>query len=225
MGTFELLMNGTVVATVTYNDANPHSQTFSGTYTPSIDQIEFKMVFNRASHSFTDHPQWFVDDAFIGPPALISILPDALSSGDFIDRGFYLPSYPGTSLSSVTLWMKAATAGTYTVAMTARLSAYNGPVVGASTATFILPANLNANTPVTFSFPSPAVTPGTLVTFAMTQVSPAPTGATADVYYNVCVTDTCSANNPIIQTNGTTPPLDTFRRNGIAIRLTGSGGQ
>jgi hypothetical protein len=221
LGTFALRLNGTVVATVTYNDANPHTQTFSGTYTPSTDQIEFKMTFDRGQSSNTSTPRWFVDDAFIGPHALLSALPDAASSGDFIDRGFYLQSYPGTSLSSVTLWMKAATAGTYTIAMTARQNTYNGTVIGTSTATFALPGNLSSNTPVTFSFPSPAVPLGTLVTFAMSQVSPP--GLT--VYYNVCVTATCSANNPIIQTNGTTPPLDTFRRNGIAFRITGAGGQ
>jgi hypothetical protein len=223
LGTFELLLNGTVVATVTYNDADPHSQTFSGTYTPSTDQIEFKMVFNRGSNSFTDHPQWFVDDAFIGLPALIFVAPDP-SGGDFIDRGFYIRNYPGTSLSSVTLWMTGAVANTYTLNMTVRSGAYNGALIGSSNQTVALPALGNALVPVTFFFPSsPAVAQGSLVTFAMTQTNPVKEG-TPDVYYNVPETGACTANFPIVQTNGTAPPLDTCRRDGVSIRLTGGGG-
>ena len=116
-------------------------------------------------------------------------------------------------------------AGTYSVAMTARQNAYDGPVIGTSTATVTLPANLNSDTPVTFLFPSPAVPQNALVTFAMTQVNPPPSGQFPDVYYNVCNTAPCSTNNPIIETEGTTPPLDTFRRNGVAVRITGGGGQ
>lgn len=67
LGTFELRLNGTVVATVTYNDANPHTQTFSGTYTPTGNQVEIKLVFNRGLSSFTAHPQWFADNVVFTP--------------------------------------------------------------------------------------------------------------------------------------------------------------
>lgn len=55
---------------------------------------------------------------------------------------------------------------------------------------------------------------GSIVTFA---INPASGGG--DLYYAVDPT----SDWPVVQTEGTTPPLDTWRRDGIRIRLFGEG--
>jgi hypothetical protein len=151
--------------------------------------------------------------------ALLDFAPLTPFAGDYIDRGFYVPSYPGATLSSVTVWMRTYTAGPYTLSMTARADNYGGTIIGTSSVTVSMPASVT--TPVTFYFPSPAVAPGTTVTFAMNQVSPSGLA----LYYDVGVCDLNDANcvtpNPTIETGGTTPPLDTFRRNGVSVRIFG----
>jgi hypothetical protein len=64
------------------------------------------------------------------------------------------------------------------------------------------------------------VTPGSLVTFSMVS-----SAGLLSVYYDV---GTCGLNdpncvtaNPTIETEGTTPPLDTFRRKGVSVRIIG----
>ncbi len=166
----------------------------------------------------------WLDNLAIDPYVLVDFPPTVAGGGDFIYRGFYVPSYPGTSLSSVTVWMKTLTAGTYTVSMTARANAYDGPVIGTSTAIVALPASLGTDTPVTFYFPGAAVAQGSLVTFAMTQVNP----AGLDLYYDVgdCGLNdpNCPTTNPTIETEGTNPSLDTFRRKGVNVTITGAPG-
>src|SRR6185312_6755330 len=49
---------------------------------------------------------------------LVNIAP-APGAGDLISRGFYLPSYPGSSLSQATRSYTSRTAGTYTFPLTA----------------------------------------------------------------------------------------------------------
>jgi hypothetical protein len=160
--------------------------------------------------------QGFLVEYPVDPTALVDspLTPDQSSNGgDFIDRGFYLPSYPGRLLSRVRLWLSTDTAGTYTISLTARAGTYGGPVIGTTTATVFLPAGRGLKTPVNFDFAPAAVTAGTTVTFAMTQVSP----AGLDLYYDVGVCDgPCATPSPFIETEGTTPPLDTLRRNGVS---------
>jgi hypothetical protein len=50
--------------------------------------------------------------------------PFAGSGGDNITRGFYLTSYPGTNLSTVTLAYVTNVTGSYTTSLTARLGTY-----------------------------------------------------------------------------------------------------
>lgn len=63
LGTFELLLDGTVVASQTLAGASPFSTTFSGVYTALDSAVEFRLVFNRPILSYTAHPQWFADNA------------------------------------------------------------------------------------------------------------------------------------------------------------------
>src|SRR5258708_1234860 len=92
------------------------------------------------------------------------------NGGDFIFRRFYLPSYVGTGLVQATLNFSAAVAGDYTITLTAHGGAYNGPVVGSSTATVSLPGTVTTSVPTIFNFPSVAtrIVPGTLVAVTMT---------------------------------------------------------
>jgi hypothetical protein len=75
LGTFTLSLNGAVVATLAYTTTAGGSQTFTGTYTPEIDEIEFKLVFNRGLSSNTANPQWYADKAVLrGAPSSLAFV-------------------------------------------------------------------------------------------------------------------------------------------------------
>jgi hypothetical protein len=143
--------------------------------------------------------------------------------GDLISRGWYVPSFPGVSLTSVQLELlsrpvtEASVAGVYTFDLTARSSTYDGPVVARSRVSVTLDG---ASTPVstTFPFRNPAIAEGSLVTFAVTMVSGP---ADAQVLYGVVGSFEGDPSCPIIETNGTEPPLSTFRRQGIVATIAG----
>jgi hypothetical protein len=133
------------------------------------------------------------------------------TGGDLYYRGFYVSSYPGDSLYLVTLYISTRTSGNYSLKLTAREGAYNGRLVGTSTSSRALDGTKKA---VYFYFSgSPLVKQGTALTFALSITS----GPSTSVYYAVETTSGC----PVIQTNYTNPPLDTWRRNGIAVSIWG----
>jgi len=80
--------------------------------------------------------------------------PGTGTGGDFNDRGFYMPSYPGITLDSVTLKLVGYVAGTYQVSLTVRSNAFSGPVLGTSTVTVALNAVSGAQVSTTFPFAS-----------------------------------------------------------------------
>src|SRR5713101_351104 len=155
--------------------------------------------------------------------AVTLVSPPAGSGGDLIFRGFYLPSYPGAGLGQATLAFSADTAGVYTITLTAFSGAYNGRVIGSSTGAVTLPASRTTFVPLNFNFPSPAITPGSLVAFAMTLVSGP--GAADQLFFQVSscgLNDmTCTTGGPAVETNDTAPPLSTFRRNGVVLTIVG----
>jgi parallel beta-helix repeat protein len=135
------------------------------------------------------------------------------TTGDFYYRGFYVPSYPGNSLTSARLVFTSPTAGDYTVRLTARSNTYDGLVLGSSATTFNLA--VSTDRAVTFNFPSVRIRENSRVCFIMTITS----GPSTALYYSV---GPSSGGCPtIVETEGTTPPLDTFRRNGVELTLTG----
>lgn len=138
-------------------------------------------------------------------------------SGDLIDRGFYVPAFPGTSLSRATLHFSARSAGTYTFSLTARHLTYDGPVLGTASASVELTDNDTINVATTFTFAAVAVEPASTVTFSIAQIA-GPT--TASVFYSVPRVDDAAC--PVIQTEGTTPPLDRQRRRGVHVKLEGA---
>jgi hypothetical protein len=67
-----------------------------------------------------------------------------------------------------------------------------------------------------FSFPNSVIPEGSLVAFSLTMVSGP---ANAVTFYNVATPD--DPDCPIVQTNDTSAPLSTFRRQGIVATVVG----
>jgi hypothetical protein len=132
------------------------------------------------------------------------------SGGDYLYRGFYLSNYPGTNLSTVTVAYSSFTAGECTTSMTARLGAYDGPIIGSTqTINVNLAEGIDHETLATYDFGGALVPAGSIVTFTQQLL-------TGSVYYDVGVPGVPG----ITQTEGTMPPLDTFRRNSVGVIVT-----
>ena len=63
LGTFELFLDNTLVASQSLSGSGSFSTTFSGVYTATDSAVDFQLIFNRPWNSFTAHPQWFADNA------------------------------------------------------------------------------------------------------------------------------------------------------------------
>ena len=158
-----------------------------------------------------------------GEAALIDCPP--VPGGDLIDRGFFVPNYQSVSLNRVDLYFLADApgAGTYAITLMARTGAYDGPVIGASTSNVTVTGD-RTQVQTTFNFPANVVTPGSTVAFAISG------GPAASFFFAVGACDfssNCvpSPSCPVIETESATAgvgqPLDTFRRNGISVRIFG----
>ena len=139
--------------------------------------------------------------------------PPTVAGGDNLGRAFYLDSFPGSTLESVTSYFQAVGSGDRTVALTARNATFDGAVIGTDTVSFSA-ADGDSSIAVLFDLGGNAVTEGSIVTFAYGTI--ADTGGTLFMQ-----TTTSNATCPIVQTNGSTPPLDTDRRNGLAVVIRG----
>ena len=168
-------------------------------------------------------PVTFTMDGFeVVETTLLACTPES-RGGDQIFRGWYIPSFPGATLTSVGLELfsrpvtgfEGSVAGTYTFDLTARTASYSGSIVGTSRVSVTLDG---ASTPVStvFPFPNPVIAEGSLVTFSLTMVSGP---ANAVTFYNVATPDDPSC--PIVETEDTSPPLSTFRRQGIVATVVG----
>jgi len=134
--------------------------------------------------------------------------------GDLDDRGFYIPSYPGNSLDSARLVFSTFDPGTYTMILTARKGTYDGPILGSDSATVVMLGAYPQSVATTFTFPSVRVAEGSRVCFILSRRS-----GTGRVYFSVApLSGGCTS---VIETDGTTPPLDTFRRNGVNLVING----
>ena len=140
------------------------------------------------------------------------ICPFSASGGDLTSRGFYAENYPGTTLGGVILRMQAVGAdGPHDITLIAREGTYDGPLIGSASVNIAL--NTTTLTDVSFDFANAAVTGGATVTFEI-DVTSDPTdfgGATYNVGQSACA--------GITQTNGTTPPLDSFRRDQVGVEI------
>ena len=135
---------------------------------------------------------------------------------DWIRRGFYIESYPGTTLSSVTLWFSTQAADDYTIQIEAREDTYDGTLVGQASGSAVLGASPIS---ITFDFGDVAVTKNDVLTFLMSW-----SGGSISPYYciNCDEFDSLTAEEiNIIETDGIDPPLDTYRNDGVAIQVYG----
>jgi CARDB protein len=149
------------------------------------------------------------------PTTIVSCGP--YTGGDLITRGFYVPNYPGASLAAADLFLSSTTAGSYTFSLTARSGAYNGPVIGSGQATVTLSSTSSSFALTTFDFPSPAVTRGSTVAFLLTMVS----GPSTTAFFSVVATFAGDPACQVTETEDTSPPLSTVRRNGVYINIRG----
>ncbi len=138
--------------------------------------------------------------------------PFSNSGGDLLFRGFYLQSYPGVNLGTVTLGYLSFTPGTYSASLTARLGAYDGPIIGSTeTVNFNLTGSITSETLVTYDFGGAPVPFGSIVTFTQTQLT-----GPSSIFFDVGV-GPCPG---IFETGGTSPPLDTAFRDSVGIIVT-----
>ena len=150
--------------------------------------------------------------ALAAPQTLYSCGPGA-GTGDGTDRGFYVTGYPGPNLHSVTLAYEDDVAGSHTIGITAHLGAFDGPVVGTATVTGAVADT--GFTPLTFTFPDPSVAAGSTIAFVQQVIALPPGGF---VLYDY----TAGPCPGVVETEGTSPPLDTprFGGRGVATAIT-----
>ena len=150
-------------------------------------------------------------DDGVGPIVpLISCQP--IAGGDFLTRGLYVDSFPGSRLREVRMFFSGTVVGNYTISLTVRRNAYDGPLVGADTITINVPTTASDTVPGSFLFANPVIQAGSIVTFQLGQVS-----GPGTLFYATPANPGC----PATETEGTTPPLDTFRREGMGLRIFG----
>jgi hypothetical protein len=100
------------------------------------------------------------------------------------------------------------------VTLSVRQSTYDGRLLASDSATFTAVGAYPQNVPVTFNFPSVRVTEGRPLCFILSERS-----GPGTPFYSVA--DTVGGCLSVVETEGTTPPLDTFRRNGVNLVING----
>lgn len=142
-----------------------------------------------------------------------------------LDRGFYHPAYPGSTLESVEVYLSSRDAGNHTIRLEARLNTYDGAIIASDSQVRSLSGIDTENVSFVFDMGGAAVTPGSTVTFQLILESGP---GTQQVFAAMDSTlfpiggggpGTCD----IIETTGTAAPLDVLRRNGMWIRIIGLG--
>jgi hypothetical protein len=131
------------------------------------------------------------------------------TADNFAVRGFYVASYPGTSLNTVELFLFPSAPGSFTLSLTARLASFGGTLVG--TATVPMTFSNTAPVPVTFSFGNVNVPAGSTVTFQGSVAGP------SAVFMEVVSSTACL----VLETDGTDSPLSTYRRQSVAVTIHG----
>src|SRR5664279_4291467 len=145
-------------------------------------------------------------------PALIDCPWTFPGSEPFIGHGFYVPRFPGKSLTTVTLPLQFTSPGTYQLALTARAGSFVGTLIGTSIASVTIgSSSLYAS--ASFAFPSPAIAPQSPVVFQGSIVS-APLGTLSLLVQT-------PAGCPVVEVDTLTAPLGVYHRQGVALRIDG----
>ncbi len=133
-----------------------------------------------------------------------------IGSGDAVTRGFYVLNFQGATIDTVMLGHAAAIAGERTITLTARQGSFSGPVVGTASVTRDIGTEMSASV---FDFGGARAPTSWLIAFTQTVVAGDP-----DVTFDAGV-GPCTG---ISETEGTIPPLDTFRRASVGVSIAGS---
>lgn len=152
------------------------------------------------------------------PPILECPWYPAPSAESFGLRAFYVPSYQGTSLKQVTLYIAFPAAGAYTLALQARSGGFGAANVsrGRATVSVNVPASTLDFQSVTFDFGTAPVPQGSTLTFE-TQTVSRPSGVTVQPKFEILTSPSC----PVVETEDSAAPLSSFRHYGVAVRITG----
>jgi hypothetical protein len=172
-------------------------------------------------------PVTFTATGLTSYPTLVDCLPSN-GSGDALSHGFYIPKYPGTSLSQVDVYLSsnasASTPTPYTIQLIAKLNGFDGQQIGSSTETVYLRGASSENLPTHFVFGTlPSVSKRSTVTFQFNVLSN-PNNATLTFNVGSCgVGNThCKTSCDLIETTDASGSLSTFYRDGTAAKIYGA---
>ena len=154
-----------------------------------------------------------------GLPAqeLIHCPADLQGSGDKIDRGMYVPSYPGNTLGVVILtYGCGGGSGEVAFELTARAGSYDGDLIGVAQASITTSGDLYGTTSGRFDFHGAPVTKGAVVTVAQRRLD-----GNDDIFcfYNTGRNSGELCEGMVVETDGTAAPLDTDRREGMGVTV------
>jgi len=153
---------------------------------------------------------------WFGPPQ-VAACPFSGQGNAGLEHGFYVTGYPGTNLSLVTLGYSTNTPGVFSISLTARRNAFDGPMIGvAQTATVHVPAP-PAETLVTFDFAGAPVTPGDTVAFTQTGSELSSDNDSFGLLFYDAGRGSC--NSGVFETEGTRPPLDAVAGAGVGVAI------
>jgi len=195
---------------ITVEDCPPGAAFFMDAVASDLDvQGLFSGDRESSSGSFE---QGLVAEVVVSTPGVVAPLyscPASGSAGDQVTRGIILEDFPVDGLGRVSLTYSGNQTGTYVVELIARQERYDGAIIGAETVTFTI-NDTASQTTQTFDFRNAPVGPGEDVTLTH-RIRAQPEGSLLfyDLGDGICA--------DIEQTNGTTPPQDSFRRDRVAI--------
>ena len=132
-----------------------------------------------------------------------------VGGGDLISRGLYVSNYAGTSIDQVALGHSAAVAGERTITLTARLNTFDGTFLGVASVTRTIGTTMSLSV---FDFGHIAVPAGSRITFTQTLIAGA-----GSVFFDTGV-GPCT---DVTETEDTTAPLSTTRRNTVGVVISG----
>ncbi|MEO8487207.1 MAG: hypothetical protein ABI585_12815 [Betaproteobacteria bacterium] len=135
---------------------------------------------------------------------------DPNGGGDLVNRGFYVTDYRGATIDKVRVRHSANAPGNKSLQLVARLNRYDGPIVGVASVSRNI---TETNSESVYDFNDTPVPAGSTITF-----TEALTAGTGDVFRNLSYED-CGN---VVQTFGTTPPLDSFYRARVGLKISGA---
>jgi hypothetical protein len=165
----------------------------------------------------------------IAPIVTLVNCPPNQGAGDELSRAFYLPNFPGTSLSQVNLYLSANAhddddPAPYTIQLIAKAGGFNGPVIGTSTVTVTLRGDADENKLTQFAFAgTPPVSRSSTVTFQFSVLSN-PNRAKLTFNVGSCGLGNthCTSKCPVVETNDARGTLSAFRRQGCGVTVLGA---